>query len=76
MTLIQFLLNMVQINFQYVTRTKVLQFRQNSKHQSKNKKSLHQQSLLRNDTDITSDDEDHTYTRIPKPDSSFTTDKT
>ena len=29
-------------------------------------KSLHQQSLLLNDTDVTSDDEDHIYTRIPK----------
>ena len=32
----------------------------------KNNKTLHQQSLLLNDTDITSDDEDHIYTRIPK----------
>ena len=32
----------------------------------KNSKTLHQQTLLLNDTDITSDDEDHTYTRIPK----------
>ena len=30
----------------------------------KNNKNLHQQSLLLNDTDITSDDEDHIYTRI------------
>ena len=37
----------------------------------KNNKTLHQQSLLLNDTDITSDDEDHIYTRIPKSDSSF-----
>ena len=37
----------------------------------KNNKTLHQQSLLLNDTDIISDDEDHIYTRIPKPDSSF-----
>ena len=36
--------------------------------------SLHQQSLLLNDTDITSDDEEHIYTRIPKQDSSFTSD--
>ena len=42
----------------------------------KNNKSLHQQSLLLNDTDTTSDDEDHIYTRIPKCDSSFSTDKT
>ena len=42
----------------------------------KNNKSLHQQSLLLNDTDITSDDEDHIYTRIPKNDSSFSTDTT
>ena len=32
----------------------------------KNNKTLHQQSLLLNDTDITSDDEDHIYTRIEK----------
>ena len=31
----------------------------------KTKKTLRQQSLLLNDTDITSDDEDHIYTRIP-----------
>ena len=42
----------------------------------KNNKTLHQQSLLLNDTDITSDDEDHIYTRIPKYDSSFSTDPT
>ena len=42
----------------------------------KNNKTLHQQSLLLNDTDITSDDDDHIYTRIPKHDSSFSTDKT
>ena len=36
----------------------------------KNNKTLHQQSLFFNDTDITSDDEDHIYTRIPKSDSS------
>ena len=42
----------------------------------KNNKSLHQQSLLLDDTDITSDDEDHIYTRIPKCDSSFSTDTT
>ena len=41
-----------------------------------NNKTLHQQSLLINDTDITSDDEDHIYTRIPKYDSSFSTDTT
>ena len=32
----------------------------------KNNKTLHQQSLLLNDTDITSDDDDHIYTRIQK----------
>ena len=37
----------------------------------KNNKTFHQQSLLLNDTDITSDDEDHIYTRIPKNNSSF-----
>ena len=31
-------------------------------------KSLHQQSLLLNDTAVTSDDDDHVYTRIPKSD--------
>ena len=31
----------------------------------KNNESFHQQSLLRNDTDVISDDEDHIYTRIP-----------
>ena len=36
-----------------------------------NNKFLHQQPFLLNDTDITSDDEDHIYTRIPKFDSSF-----
>ena len=36
-----------------------------------NNKTLHQQSLSHNDTDITSDDENHIYTRIPKYDSSF-----
>ena len=34
----------------------------------KNNKTLHQQPLLLNDTDITSDDEDHIYNRIPKLD--------
>ena len=29
----------------------------------KNNKTLHQQSLLLNDTDVTSDDEDHIYTK-------------
>ena len=42
----------------------------------KNNKTLHQQSLLLNDTDITSDDEDHIYARIPKSDSSFLHDTT
>ena len=42
----------------------------------KRNKTLHQQSLLLNDTDITSDDEDYIYTRIPKPDSSFLHDTT
>ena len=42
----------------------------------KNNKTVHQQSLLLNDTDITSDDEDHIYTRIPKSDSSFIQDTT
>ena len=41
-----------------------------------NNKSVHQQSLLLNDTDITSFDEEHIYTRIPKQDSSFTSDNT
>ena len=42
----------------------------------KNNKTLQQQSLLLNDSDITSDDEDHIYTRIPKSDSSFLPDTT
>ena len=42
----------------------------------KNNKTLHQQSFLLDDTDITSDDEDHIYTRIPKSDSSFLPDTT
>ena len=42
----------------------------------KNNKTLHQQSLLLNDTDVTSDDEDHIYTRIPKSNSSFLQDTT
>ena len=37
----------------------------------KNNKTLHQQSLLLNDTDIISDDEDHIYTRIPKSETLF-----
>ena len=41
----------------------------------KNNITLHQ-SLLLNDTDVTSDDEDHIYTRIPKSDSSFLLDTT
>ena len=41
----------------------------------KNNKSL-QQSLLPNDTDNTSDDEEHVYTRIQKHDSSFSTNTT
>ena len=40
----------------------------------KNTKSLHKQSHLLNNTDITSDDEEHIYTRIPKQELSFTTD--
>ena len=42
----------------------------------KNNKTLHQQPLSLNDTDVTSDDEDHIYTRIPKSDSSFLQDTT
>ena len=42
----------------------------------KNNKTLHQQSFLLNDTDVTSDDEDYIYTRIPKSDSSFLQDTT
>ena len=42
----------------------------------KNNESLHQQFLLLNDTDITSDDEELIHTRIPKQDSSFTTEVT
>ena len=42
----------------------------------KNNKYLHQQSLLLNDTDITSDDEEHMYSILPKHNSTFTTDTT
>ena len=42
----------------------------------KHNTSLHQQSLLPNDTDVTSDDEDRIYTRIPKDNSSFSPDET
>ena len=42
----------------------------------KNSEYLQQQSLVLNDTDITSDDEEHILTRIPKHDSYFTSDKT
>ena len=42
----------------------------------KNNKNLHQQSLLLNDTDVTSGDEDHIFTRIPKSDSPFPHDTT
>ena len=42
----------------------------------KHNKSLHQQSLPLNDTDVTSDDEEYIYTRIPKIISPFSTDKT
>ena len=41
----------------------------------KHNKSLHQQSLLLNDTDVTSDDENRIYTRIPKANSSFSPDE-
>ena len=37
----------------------------------KHNKCLHQQSLLLNDTDVTSDDEKHIHTRIPKNTSHF-----
>ena len=42
----------------------------------KHNKSLHQQSLLLKDTDVTSDDEDHIYTQIPKDNYSFSPDET
>ena len=42
----------------------------------KNNKTLHQPSLLLNDTDVISDDEDHIYTRIPKSETPFSTDTT
>ena len=53
-------------------------FKQNSKHVSKRTihLSINNQSLLLNDTDITSDDEEHIHSRIPKHNSSFTTDIT
>ena len=89
MTLIQFLLIMVQINSLFVSMIKEmtllsnrynpfhlnpqLLFKLSSRHLQKRITTitLHQQSLLFNDTDVTSDDEDHIYTRIPKSDSSF-----
>ena len=42
----------------------------------KNNKSLQQQSLSPKDTDITSDDEEHIYSRIPKHNSTFLPDTT
>ena len=83
MTLIQFLLIMVQINspirindkgndiivkpLQSFSFKSVTPFQTKFKTPTKkNNKTLHQQSLLLNDTDVTSDDEDHIYTRIPK----------
>ena len=42
----------------------------------KNNKSLNQQSLLLTDTDITSDDEEHIYSRVSKHNSTFITDET
>ena len=38
----------------------------------KHNKSLHQQSLLLNDTDNISGDDDHIYRRVPKDETSFT----
>ena len=42
----------------------------------KHYKSLHQQSLHLNDTDVTSNDDDHTYTRIPTSVTFSSTDQT
>ena len=42
----------------------------------KHNKSLHQQPLLLNDTDVISDDEDHIYTRIPNNSTTFIPDTT
>ena len=42
----------------------------------KHNKSIYQQPLLLNDTDVISDDEDHIYTRIPKDTTLFTPDNT
>ena len=42
----------------------------------KHNKSLHQQSLLLNDTDVISDDEDHIYTRISNNSTTFIPDTT
>ena len=54
-----------------------LRFKQQFKTPIKrNNKSIHQQSLFLNDTDITSDDEEHMYSRILKHNSIFTTDTT
>ena len=81
MTLSQFSLIMVQTKSLFVSMIKemtLLSFKNITPFQTKfktpikkNNKTLHQQSLLLNDTDVTSNDEDHIYTRIPKSDSSF-----
>ena len=41
----------------------------------KHNKYLHQQSLLLNDTDVKSDDDEHIYTRIPKNNFPFSIDE-
>ena len=90
MTLIQFSLIMVQIKSLFDKRNDIVikplqsfSFKSITPFQTKfktpikkNNKTLHQQSLLLNDTDVTSDDEDLIYTRIPKSDSSFLQDTT
>ena len=45
-------------------------------HIKKHNKSPHQQSLLLNDTDVVSDDENRIYTRIPKDATPFLRDAT
>ena len=70
MTLLSSLYNL--FSFKYITPFQT-KFKTPIK---KNSKTIQQQSLLLKGTDVTSDDEDHIYTRIPKSDSSFLHDTT
>ena len=92
MILILFLINLALTNFQYVILTRVtvislniqtpfnlnllLIFKKIKNTQIKHKKDLHQQSLLLIDSDITSDDDELIYTRIPNDTSVFLSDTT